>query len=356
MIMKDSDKVKKAMKRTQKRELQALDFLSSGSTLLNLACSGRYSGCFIKGEYYYFVGDSTSGKTFLCLTCLAEAALRPDFDNYDFVYDGTTENGAVGLDIKRFFGSKVAKRMTVDNSTTIDEMYYKLDSRLNTGKPFIQIVDSMDGLDSEQDVNKFKEQKKAYMKGREAAGSYGDGKAKINSQHLRKMLTRLRQSGSILIIIGQTRDAIGAMGWGEKKTRAGGRSLKFYAQLELWSSVKGHITKVVNGKPRELGIISKIAVKKNRLTGRDRVAEVPIYHSYGIDDIGSCVDYLINEEHWKGTKSKVKSPEFDFDGLKSKLISQIEANGEERDIRALVKECWNAIEKECEIKRKTRYA
>lgn len=350
-----ADTVRQALKyKRTKLKLTSDDFLSTGSTLLNLAISDRTDGGLFKGGYFYFVGDSVSGKTFLCMTCLAEAARREAFDNYDYVYDGTTENGAL-MDIRSFFGSKVEKRLIVQNSETVEDMYFSLDDRLNKGKPFIMIVDSMDGLDSEGDTSKFREQKKDFRKGREMKGSYGDGKAKTNSQNLRKMLTRLRKTGSILIVIGQTRDNIGAMGYGDKRTRAGGRSLKFYAQLEMWSSVAEKIRKKVNGKNRDIGIRSKIQIKKNRVNGKDRTVFVLIYHSFGIDDVGACIDYLIDEKYWKGTRERVSAPEFKFSGPKSKLIRKIEKNNLERELRAVVRKVWHRIEEQCTIKRKTRY-
>jgi len=82
--MKTND-VKKALRRKKKRE--KLSFLSTGSTLLNLACTGKPYYGFAKGHYYFIVGDSVSGKTFLSLTCLAEASINPNFDNYRFIYD-----------------------------------------------------------------------------------------------------------------------------------------------------------------------------------------------------------------------------------------------------------------------------
>ena len=42
--------------------------LSTGSTLLNLACTGKTHAGFLPGYYYFIVGDSVSGKSFLSLT------------------------------------------------------------------------------------------------------------------------------------------------------------------------------------------------------------------------------------------------------------------------------------------------
>jgi hypothetical protein len=81
-----------------------------------LSCSGNAKGGFAKGKYHFIVGDSASGKTWLSLTCLAEAAMNPEFENYRFIYDNV-EDGAL-MDIERFFGSKVAERI---ESPAIDE-------------------------------------------------------------------------------------------------------------------------------------------------------------------------------------------------------------------------------------------
>jgi len=76
------DDVKIGLRKKQKKEsISDSNLLSTGSTLLNLACSGRVNGGFLKGFYYFIVGDSKSGKTFLSLTCLAEASINKDFDD-----------------------------------------------------------------------------------------------------------------------------------------------------------------------------------------------------------------------------------------------------------------------------------
>jgi RecA/RadA recombinase len=229
-----------------------------------------------------------------------------------------------------------------------------VDDDCKKGKPFIRVLDSMDALTSEAEDEKFEEQKKARRKGNDAAGSYGDGKAKKNSSGIRRVLAALRRSGSILIIICQTRDNLG-FGF-EKKTRSGGRALRFYATLELWSSIKGVISKNVLGKSRQIGIRCGIQVKKNRITGRIPPIEIPIYTSSGFDDTGSCVDYLIEEGHWSETKGKVTAPEFDFTGKPEKLIQMIEGGGWEKELHQLVSEIWYKIEKACTVERKPRYA
>lgn len=336
--------------------------VSSGSTLLNLACTGKTKICFKPGHFYLFVGDSESGKTFLALTVFAEVCQNPAYNDYRVIFDNP-ERGAL-MDIKRYFGSGVAERLEPPSkgqddqpvySETVEELYYHLSDAYDDGRPFIYVLDSMDALESQEDRDKFADQKKAHRKGREATGSYGTAKAKANSQGLRRAITELPKTGSILIIITQTRDAIGQFGWGDKKTRAGGRALRFYATLEIWSSVKEQIKKLVRGKKRKVGIVSKVQVKKNRVSGRDRVVYVPILLSMGIDDIGSMVDYLVDEGHWKIRANNIAATELDLTLPRDKLIAAIEEGDRERDLQLIVGKVWEAIENETTVKRKPRY-
>jgi hypothetical protein len=162
-----------------------------------------------------------------------------------------------------------------------------------------------------------------------------------------------------LIVVSQTRDNLG-FGF-DKKTRSGGKALRFYATLEIWSSIAGTIKKTVRNEELQLGIKCQLEIKKNRLNGKLRSVEIPILHSYGIDDLGSCVDYLVDRKHWSKTKQGIiTAEEFDFEGRKEALIKAIhsEGNGKGKGIhllRSLVGRIWNEIEDACELDRPRRY-
>ena len=345
----------------KKKTLSKEDLLSTGSTLLNISCTGMPEGGFVKGRYFFLVGDSSSGKTFLSLTCFAEASLNPNFKNYRLIYDDV-EGGAL-MDFERFFGKPVADRVespVVEDgvprcSRTIEEFYFNIHDALDEGTPFIYVLDSMDSLSSNYEGKKFDEKKTEHEGGAKAKGDYGDGKAKINSGYLRKVLSRLEESGSILIIISQTRDNVGGGMFDEQQIHSGGRALKFYACLQLWSGRGKTLKKSHKGIDRQIGIISKIRVRKNRLTGREVSVEVPIYHSYGIDDTGSCVDFLVKEKHWKKAGQSISAPEFDFKGTRTKLIELIEEEELEFDLRDIVSEVYSDIQEAIKLDRKKRY-
>lgn len=359
-MKKDLKRMKRALSAAPaKAVLTKDDFVSTGSTLLNLAYTGRPFRGYAKGKCYLFVGDSESLKTWLALSLLAEAARNSNFDDYRLIHDNA-EEGAL-MDIERFFGSKLAKRLEgpapdVVGSRTVEDFYGFIDDAVKAEKPFIYVLDSENVLTSESEEDKFAEQKKARAEEKDVAGSYGDGKAKIHSANLRRVVADLRDTRSILVILSQTRDNLQRFGFmGDPKTRSGGRALRFYASLEAWSSLKEKIKRTVKGKPREIGSVIQVAVKKNRFTGKHRTITIDFYNSVGIDDIGTNIDYLVDEKHWKKSSKGIIAPEFDFTGTRDALIAHIEENRLERKLAIIVGEVWAEIEAACAVERKPRY-
>ncbi len=337
------------------------DWLSSGLTVLNLAASGHPDRFVPKGRYVYFVGDSSSGKSWFTHLLFAEAARNRNFDKHRFVFDNA-ERGAL-MDVEKFFGVSVASRLesprgtpdAPEYSATVQQFFFNIDNALDQG-PCIYVLDSVDAIGAEQDDEHFEEEKSAFEKGKQVGGSYGMAKAKYINQHIGRVSRRLSDTGSIMALISQTRDKVGSTIPGQK-TRSGGRALKFFARLELWSSVRGPIRKSVLGKDREIGSHILVDVQKNHLCGWEGKAPlIPFHRSFGFDDLGSCVDFLLDEKHWsKGGSGKIEADEFDFVGTRDALIAYIEETGSERALRALAAHRWREIEAACAVKRKVQY-
>lgn len=341
--------------------------LKTGSTILDLAISGRRKGGFTKGRYFWVVGDSSSGKTFLMLTCLAEASINKEFDGYRFIYDNV-EDGAL-MNLQKYFGGRMAARLEAPGtaeepySTTIESFYYHLDDAVKAaaapgGKQFIYVLDSMDALDSKYAESKFQEGKKAARGGDKAKGDYGDGKAKINSTAIRRVVAKLRATGSILLVLSQTRDAIDAGPFEEQQTHAGGRALKFYAAAQLWSSVGSKIKKSIGEREIVVGVHCRVKIKKNRLTGKERVVEFPIYHDTGIDDIGGMVDWLVYWGYWLKNKQGFIDAGSAWEGIAKRredLIEWIDEKGMRDDLEDVVEQAWAALEKRLAVERKSKY-
>ena len=344
------------------------DLLKTGSTVLDLAISGRRGGGFLKGKYFWMVGDSSSGKTFLMLTCFAEASINPEFDKYRLIYDNR-EDGAL-MDMAKYFGRAMAERTEPPKdpdkyddpySENIEDFYFNLDDaleRAEAGEPFIYLLDSMDSLTSKYADEKFKEAKKEARGGARAKGDYGDGKAKKNSTFLRKAVNRLGATGSILIILSQIRDNIEAGMFEEHQTPSGGHALRFYATVQLWSSVGSKIKKKVAGRDVVVGVNCRVRTKKNRITGRERTVEFPIYYDTGIDDIGGMIDFLIHWKFWTKNKMGTIDATPDFDDVKKRkedLVEWIEEEDLREDLEEIVEDAYAEVERKATVKRGNKY-
>lgn len=348
--------------------------LSLGLTLLNCGVSGEPDWGIAKGLYVWWVGDSETGKTWGTMQVFAEAAMNPAFDKHELVFDNA-ENGVL-MDIPRYFGTAVARRMvpprgTVKkpkNSQVIEDFYYAIRDRTKARKPFIEIVDSMDALDSKDDEAKFDQKYAAALanSNKKIAGSFGMSKPKFNSDNIKRVINRLPETGSILMVISQTRDNPDAVGFADNKRASGGRALRFYAHVQIWTDIVGSIRKPVNGKNREIGKLIRFRIRKNRISGNASEVVIPFLRGVGFDETGSCIDYLCNEKHWKRSGKEegsgyalnpnVEAPEFNFDGRKDKLVELIESSPKKQArLRKIVGRVWKDIDEKTVAKRKPRY-
>ncbi len=340
------------------------DFLSTGCTLLNLAVSGRPTCGVPKGTYLYIVGDSGSGKTWFTFNLFAEAARNEYFRKYRFVFDNA-ENGAL-MDVARYFGSSVEDRLEAPAyvkkkpkySATVQEFYLNLEINCRKG-PCIYVLDSMDALNDDYDDDNFEKQLADYQKGTETAqGKNWGAKAKTNSSNINRAAQSLAHNGSLLVVISQTKDLIGSTIPG-LKTRSGGRSLKFFSHVEVWTSIRKPITRRYLGKEREVGATIKVDVQKNRVSGWEGKFELDFVKTFGIDDLGSCVKYLGEERYWevegKEEAKEYTAKEFGVTGTVDEVVRAIERAGEEEELYRLTALHWNKIIEQSTPDRKPRY-
>ena len=332
------------------------DLIPTGSVMLNLACSDQIDGGYGLGKIVNLIGDSSTGKTLLALSMLAEVAGLKRFNDYRLIFDDAEM--ALEFDMEYLFGKKIVKRIETDIiSDTIEEWYGNVLRTIKKGKPFIYVLDSFDSITSEAEQERGKKYEKtkaqlaAERKGKKKKGSYKTEKPRMASEILRVIGGKIADNKSLVFIISQTRDNIGFGAMFQPKTRSGGKALKFYCTHEIWLAVG----KAVKSKERDIGNAVMAKVSKNKLTGKKREIEFPIYYDYGADDISSCVDFLVKEEYWKKAEKKIKVPEFSFEGSRRRLIYHIEDETLEKDLFNLTGTVWNEIEESLRLDRKKKY-
>ena len=356
-----SSQVKDKAKKKPRRNIKPRFYIPTGSTLLNLALTDMHDGGWAAGRMSHIVGDSTAGKSFVALSGCAELLYSGLFDNTLPYYDDA--EAANQFNMKKLFGSKseliLAPEYAEDGSpvfsATVEEFHDNVLEKCIEGHPFLYILDSMDSIDTDDDAVKAEKDMKARKEGKKIKGSYGMGKAKANSDLLKRMCGRIEKTNSHLQIISQTRDDVNPVTF-STKTHSGGRALKFYATHQVWLAVVGTITKEVRGKKRVIGVNVRAKITKNKVTGKVREVDFPIYYDYGIDDIGSMVDWMVNEEFWGKKKQTIIAEDLDIQGTRQNLIKQIEDNDLEDKLKEVVGECWKELEDSLTTERKKKYS
>ncbi len=355
-----------ANKEVEKRPpLDTSLLVSSGATLLNCACSDNPFGAFVLGRIITLPGASAGGKTMMALTMMACCANDERFNDYDLIYDDGEE--ALDMDIPYLFGKKLDQRLIApayDNeeypiySNTIQDFKANILNRCKEDIPFIYVLDSLDSLTTNEELEK--EYKQALLKLKdpesikELAGSFKTEKAKAIGEALRMINGRLKKTKSLLVIVQQLRAKIGVT-FGKKTGTSGGNAPFFYSHHQVWFNKVSSIPKTVKGITRKIGNKVKIEVSKNKLTGKLRDIEIHIYTDLGMDDTGSCVDFLVDCKHWTKTKSTIEAVGLNIEGTRNKLIDQIEENGLYKDLQTIVGKVWNEIEDGMCLGRKKRF-
>lgn len=324
------------------------DMLSTSLTCLNLATHGYPNAGLKKGHIYRFLGRPGTSKTIIGLSILCEAAINPVFNGYKLIYDNV-ERGPVKRLVEKLF-PPLEKRLlppaqlkdgTPVHSRTTDDFYGRLKARLDKGQKVIWVEDSLDALEAKAALTKM-----------------GDNKAKEHSQYMRQLLGPLEATDSVLIFMSQARANLQNPWAGD--IAAGGLAPHHYSTLEIWMA----ITKILkrkygtgdDAKELQVGVQIRATVKKNRLEPSPlNTVQFPISYNYGIDDIGSMIDWLM-QWHWpKPEKGIFVAQELNFEGRKDDLIKKVEEEDLRRELIVLTTKVWKGVEDAVQVKREPRY-
>lgn len=326
-------------------------FVPTGSTLLNLALSNKAHGGWSAGHPVHVIGDSNTGKSVLALSAHAEAAHNPAFDNYG-LWDLDAESSR-DFDIPDMFGTKTADRLeSVDDVDTIEDWHSHMINSLEgeNKPPFIEVVDSLNGLPSKSDVEAARQRAKG--KDKETMGA---GQASTLSECFPQIVGELENSNSLVLLVSQTREPINAGGF-KTKDFSGGKALWFYCHQRVWLAVLQKIKKTYKGKDWPVGNWIRVFVQRTRVTGRSMTIDFPIQTGYGIDDVWSVVSFLKSCGWWSKTSSqKINAHDLGIEGTEAKLIEEIEQNEWEDQLKEIAENCWSDVLENITPNRKKKY-
>jgi len=345
--------VKQAEERhTKKKEAKSPGIKAyTGATLLDCVVGGGYPF----GSMIQLYGDSQSGKTYMAIECIAHA--RQTFGKkLKWFYDDA--EAGFNFDTQSMYGFEMLPKDKEDRSDTIEEFASRLKRELNKLKKdelLIYVVDSFDGLGSEAEKVRDAERQKAFENGKVyEKGTFAMEKQKFASEFFRNRIREIRNKNCLLIVISQVRTDIGKT-FGDKDSVSGGKALKFYSTFRIKLSEVEKVKK----KKRDISATIKAKAVKARIHRPFRECFINLIFDYGIDNIGSNIDFLYDLKTEQGReKLKKDQKKVEWDGKeysRNKLIQHIEENDLEEELIQRVKDEWDRIEDSIATKRKDKW-
>lgn len=252
------------------------DWISTGSTLLDLAISNRKNGGLPVGRICELNGLEGSGKSLICAHLLANTQ---KMGGYAALID--TENAAapefwkaVGLDIKNLGYVPLY---------TVEEIFTKIEEiiaavRKASTKQLVTIV-----VDSLAQASCATEMESVHGK-----DGYNTSKSIIISKACRKITGLIGQQRILVVFTNQLRMNMQAVAFGDKWVVPGGKAMAFTASVRVRLGNTGQLKK----SNRIIGNNCKAVVTKNRMGPPKRSADFEIHYDSGIQDLKSWLDFL----------------------------------------------------------------
>jgi len=163
----------------------------------------------------------------------------------------------------------------------------------NEGKKGQYVLDSLDGLSNNDKEERSAQRLKDFEAGKEvvSAGTFDTATPKFMSQDFFKVqASNFERTDSILWIISQTRQNMSTAPFKSKRVKTGGDAVLFFCSAIIWLHHVSFIVK--NGL--KVGLIVRAEIKKGRTDRPYRECTFSLYFDYGIDNIGSNLDYLFD--------------------------------------------------------------
>lgn len=277
-LNKDSDQIAYFLDGKEDTPTDFSDFISTGATMLDIAISNRPHGGIAVGRITELTGLEGSGKSLVGAQLIANTQKR---GGVAVLIDTET---AVNPEFFKAVGIDMNKLVYVHISTVEDifDAITNIIEKVRAGKDKDKLVTII--VDSVAAASTKKEMEADFGK-----DGYATDKAIIISKAMRKITGLLGREKIALVFTNQLRQKMNAPAFSDPWTTSGGKAIAFHASTRIRLSLIG---KIQDGNKNVVGVNVKAVVVKNRLGPPHRVAEFDIYFDRGIDDYGSWLDVL----------------------------------------------------------------
>ncbi len=255
------------------------EWISTGSSMLDLAISNRPNGGIPVGRITELTGLEASGKSLLAGHILANTQKKGGLAVYIDTENAMNEEflRCIGVDVTNML--YIQLEAVEDIFEVVEDIMIKV--RESQKDRLVSIV-----VDSLAAATTKVEQSADYDK-----DGWATSKAIVLSKAMRKITQLIGRQRVCLIFTNQLRQKLGVM-FGDPWTTSGGKALGFHASCRLRLKAAGQIKSKVDGKDQTIGIKTKAVVVKNRMGPPLRTAEFEIYFDSGVDDYGGWLTVM----------------------------------------------------------------
>ena len=255
------------------------DFVSTGSTMLDLAISNKPNGGIAVGRITEINGLESSGKSLVGAHILAETQRKGGVAVYiDTETSVSTEFlGAIGVDVESMLYLHL--ETVEDIFEAVEEIVAKV-RESDKDRLVTILVDSLAAATTKVELEADFEK-----------DGWATSKAIIISKAMRKITQMVGRQKIALVFTNQLRQKLGVM-FGDPWTTSGGKALPFHASTRIRLK---NIGQIKDKKNNNIGMKMRAQVIKNRLGPPMRHADFELYFETGIDDDGSWLKVM--KEH-----------------------------------------------------------
>ena len=252
------------------------DWISTGSSILDLAISNRPHGGLPVGKMVEFNGLEGTGKSLLSAHVVADTQKK---GGVAVVID--TENAAAP-EFWKSLGVNLSKLLYVQ-CETVEDIFAQMERMIaivrksNKDRILTIIVDSVAAAST-----------KVELESDHGKDGYATGKSIIISKAMRKITTMIGRQKVLTVFTNQLRQNLNAMAFGDKYVVSGGKALAYHCSVRVRLNNTG---KLKRGE-EIIGNECKAVVVKNRMGPPQRQASFDIYFDSGIADYGSWIKVL----------------------------------------------------------------